>query len=136
MQKNLITVLAALCFALATTAQIPTSGQVAYWPMNGNFTDAGPNAINVTNTGATATTNGLGMLNKAMFFNNTLSTNGSIVQATIYATATINSAINFSESSSFTVAHWFKLTNIAAAGLGSGFFDNSLNYNGFGTWHG
>jgi hypothetical protein len=28
---------------------------MAYWPMNGNFTDAGPNAIVTTNNGATAT---------------------------------------------------------------------------------
>jgi Concanavalin A-like lectin/glucanases superfamily len=133
MQKRLLTALAALCFALATTAQIPVAGLVAYWPMNGNLTDAGPNAISVTNTGVTATTNGLGMVNTSMFFNNTMSASNPN-NATIFAAAAINANINFSQTASYTISHWFKINTTSLNGTGCGFFDNNLNYGGYGTW--
>ncbi|MDX1938038.1 MAG: LamG-like jellyroll fold domain-containing protein [Flavihumibacter sp.] len=132
MQKMILTALAVLCLGVISMAQ-PTSGLVAYFSMNGNFNDAGPYGITVTNTGVTATTNGLNAENRAMFFNNTLSTSYTIVPATCFGSATINSNINFSQSASYTISHWFKINSLATLGSGSGFFDNNLNYAGYGT---
>lgn len=132
MQKHLLTAVAALCFAVAG-AQPTTNGLVAYWPLNGNFTDAGPNTIAVTNTGVTATTGANGTANAAMFFNNALSSTATVVPATSFGAVTINSALNFGQTASYTVAHWFRITN-ASSTIGSGFFDNCMNYNGYATW--
>ena len=130
MKRILLTTIVAFCISY-TTAQ-PTAGLVAYWPMNGNFSDLGPNSISVTNTGATATTNKNGVVNTAMLFANNINVN----TATIYAASTINPAINFSQSASFTISHFFKINalNSINPGGASNFFDNNLNYGGYGIW--
>jgi hypothetical protein len=130
MQKHVLTAMAALCITMAAVAQPTTTGLVAYWPLNGNFTDAGPNNLTTTNTGATAAANSAGTANAAMYFNNTLG-----VQATIYATVANTAAysnISFAASASYTVAHWFRLNEVPNSA--SGFFDNGFNSNGYCTW--
>ena len=126
MQKHLLTAMAALCFAIATTAQAPTSGLVAYWPLNGNFSDQSGTGINTTNTGATATTNNLGTVNTAMAFNNPTSTPAQ------YALQTNNSAVNFSTAQNFTIccAVFFNSPYAHYTGI----YDNNLNYSGYGVW--
>ncbi len=128
MKKHLFTLFLIVNF-FAANAQAPTSGLVAYWPLNGNFTDAGPNNISTVNTGSIATTNNIGTANTAMAFLNTLSP----ANPTVYATPAITSAINFATGTNFTVSFSFKLNSIPASG-GTGLFDNCLNYGGYGVW--
>ena len=65
MKIFLQTLLAALFICTAVTAQ-PTAGLMAYWRMDGNYVDAGPNFINGTNFASTATTNNKSVANAAM----------------------------------------------------------------------
>lgn len=123
----LVIILLVSCFAsFSLFAQIPTSGLVAYWPLNGNYIDAGPNGINGTNSGSTATTNKFGVANSAMDFNNPAST---VAQ---YATHPINANVNFAPGQNFTISFLFYINTpwVHTAGL----YDNNLNYNGPGIW--
>lgn len=122
----LFLVLASCLLCFSAFSQIPTSGLVAYWPMNGNFTDAGPYSINGSNTGATATPDKFGAANKAMDFNNPGST---VVQ---YGTQPSNTNLNFSASQNFSIAFLFYMKSpFAHTG---GFYDNCLNFGGPGVW--
>ncbi|MFN8250520.1 MAG: LamG-like jellyroll fold domain-containing protein [Ferruginibacter sp.] len=125
MQKHLLTAMAALCIAFAA-AQAPTAGLVAYWPLNGNFSDASGTGISTTNMGATATTNNLNNVNTAMAFSNPTNTP---VQ---YALQTVNSAINFGTAQNFTItcAVYFNSPYVHYTGI----YDNNLNYYGYGVW--
>jgi hypothetical protein len=129
MQKHLLTATAALCLALATIAQAPTTGLVAYWPMNGNFSDLSSTGVSGTNFSATATTNNAGAVNTAMNFTNA---NADPLLVNQYATLPINAALNFSGTQNFTVCFAF-YTNPAYVHPG-GLFDNNLNYGGYGIW--
>lgn len=127
MKRILLFLGAALC--LSYTIAQPTAGLVAYWPLNGNFTDNGPNNISVTNTSVTATTNAAGIINSAMSFNNPTSTVAS------YATITSNAAINF--TGDFSIDFSFYINSPYVHGMG--FFDNGINPNsanayGYGVW--
>jgi hypothetical protein len=55
MKKIALSLLAIACLYVATAQ--PTAGLMAYWRMDGNYVDAGPNFINGTNFASTATTN-------------------------------------------------------------------------------
>lgn len=125
MKQTLLTTLVALC-TIAAIAQ-PTAGLVAYFPMNGNFTDAGPYGIAGTNSGATATTNYAGSANAAMAFANPAST---VPQ---YATHAINANTSFGIAQNFTIT----FTTYASSPYihPGGFYDNNLNTNGPGVWY-
>jgi hypothetical protein len=127
-KKNLLVLVltTASCFIAFSIFAQPTSGLVAYWPMNGNYNDAGPNAINGTNAGSTASTNKSGAANSAMNFDNPTFT---VVQ---YATHPINSNLNFSGTQNFTITFLFYLNTPWVHN--GGFYDNCLNYNGVGIW--
>lgn len=120
--RSLIIVMALLCACRQGYAQ-PTAGLAAYWPLNGNFTDNGPNNISVTNTSVTATTNYTGTANAAMNFNNSGST------VTSYASCATSSAINF--TGNFSIDFSFMVPSFPHT---MGFFDNCLNTNGYGVW--
>ncbi len=124
MQKYLLVFFISLV-AISSNAQ-PTAGLMAYWPMNGNFTDAGPNAITVTNNGATATTNISGNANGAMLFTNPTATPSQ------FARHNINANLNFSATQDFSVDFSFFLTSpyVHTCGL----YDNQINYGGYGMW--
>ncbi len=122
-----VAILLASCFISFTLfAQIPASGLVAYWPMNGNYTDAGPFGINGTNAGTTATADKFGVANRAMDFNNPTNTVSQV------ATHPVNSNLNFAAGQNFTVAFLFFIKSpwVHTGGL----YDNCLNYNGYGIW--
>lgn len=106
----------------------PTNGLVAYWPMNGSFTDAGPFNIPVTNYGATTTTNYVGAPNSAMNFSNP----GAYNVVTQYATHPVNSNLSFGTAQDFTIDFSF-YANSPFIHTG-GFYDNNLNYSGLGVW--
>jgi Concanavalin A-like lectin/glucanases superfamily len=103
----------------------PVTGLVAYWPMDGNFTDSGPNAIAGTNTGSTPATNARGIAGGAMEFVNTGS------NASQYASHAVNSNVNFSGSNDFT---YDLLVYYSSPDRAGGFYDNNLNYYGSGVW--
>jgi len=103
----------------------PTAGLVAYWPLNGNFNDAGPNAINGTNYSATATTNVANVANTAMAFANPTAT---VAQ---YGTHPSNSNLNF-VAQDFSISLSFLVNSPYVHA--NGFYDNNLNSGGYGLW--
>ena len=115
----------AALYVLSVNAQ-PTAGLVAYWRLDGNYQDAGPNLIHGTNAGSTATTNYAFAASKAMAFSNPSST---VPQ---YATHPVSSFVNFSGTQDFTISFSFYL-NSPWIHTG-GFYDNNLNYGGPGIW--
>jgi hypothetical protein len=124
MKKILLFVWAALCI-YSSNAQ-PTAGLVAYWPMNGNFNDAGPNAINGSNIGATASTNNAGLANTAMAFANPTAT---VAQ---YATHPVNAALNFLGTQNFSISFAFYVNTPFVHNMG--LYDNCINYGGPGIF--
>jgi hypothetical protein len=122
--KKIITLLSTLVFFTQVFSQT-TVGMVAYFPMNGTFTDAGPNSISATNFAATATTNNAGTANSAMNFAN--------VPAPVaqYATHVANVNTSFGTTQNFTIAFACNISSIPHAG---GLYDNNLNYGGPGVW--
>ncbi len=114
-----------LIFCVALSFAQPTAGLVAYWRLDGNYTDAGPNNIPGTNFGTTATTNYASTPNKAMLFLNPAS---AVPQ---YATAS-SSLLNFGNAQDFTVD--FSLYVNSPYIHPGGLFDNCLNHGGYGVW--
>jgi len=122
-----------LCFYVTIAffcvkAQPVIPNKVASWSFNGNFIDAGGNAINGTNFGATATTNKFGQANAAMDFNNP-STTGAVVA---YATHHANAALNYSGTQNFSISLVAFVTSPFSHTVG--LYDNNLNYFGYGMW--
>lgn len=126
MRKNLLSACLIFVLTIHGSSQIPTSGLVAYWPMNGNYTDAGPYGIHGTNAGSNATTNKFGAASSAMSFSNPTST------VSQYATHPANSNLSFSASQDFTISFLFYM-NSPWVRTG-GFYDNGLNNRGIGIW--
>ncbi len=125
MKHLILTIAIAILFLVPVMAQ-PTAGLVAYFPMNGNFTDAGPYAIAGTTYGATPTTNIAGTANTAMYFLNP----GSTVPQ--FGTHAINSNTSFGTAQDFSIA-FTVYVNSPFVHTG-GFYDNNLNSSGPGVW--
>jgi hypothetical protein len=121
--KKIITLLSILVFFTNVFSQT-TVGMVAYYPLNGNCIDAGPNGITGTNFGGTATTNNAGTANSAMNFAN--------VPAPVaqYATHVANANTSFAATQNFTIAFACNISSIPHPG---GLYDNNLNYGGPGV---
>lgn len=122
-----ILLIATCLFSFSIFAQVPTAGLVAYWRLDGNVTDAGPNGIHGSLVGgASGTTNRFGTANSAVNFNN-LSTTVSQI-----ATHPVNSNLNFGNAQDFTVSVSFFLTSpwVHAGGI----YENNMNYYGYGVW--
>lgn len=124
MKKILLTTVVALCMGNAIAQ--PTAGLVAYFPMNGNFTDAGPNGIAGTVNGATPTTNIAGASNTAMNFLNP----GSTVPQ--FGTHAINPNTSFGAAQDFSIA-FTVYANSPFVHTG-GFYDNNINTAGPAVW--
>jgi Concanavalin A-like lectin/glucanases superfamily/Secretion system C-terminal sorting domain len=107
-------------------AQAPTSGLVAFWPLDGNFNDASGNAINGTNFSATSTTSLNGVTNKAMNFANTTAT---VAQ---YGSHPITSSLNFTAAQDFTISFWVYFNSVI--NHSAGIYDNNLNAGGYGIF--
>ena len=102
MKKNLLSLVIAFC-SLLSAAQPTTVGMVGYWPMDGNFNDAGPYAVHGSNFGATATTNIASQANKAMQFLNPSLSSTTVVQ---WGTIPINSNFSFTGNQDFTIGFY------------------------------
>lgn len=124
--KSFLLLLVSIFLIYTIDAQPVIPGLVANWKMNGNFNDVGGNAINGTNSGATATTNKASQANSAMAFSNPTAV---VAQ---YASMPINAAINYSGTQNFSVS-MLVYVNLPFAHT-VGFFDNCLNYGGYGLW--
>jgi hypothetical protein len=103
----------------------PTAGLMAYWRMDGNYVDAGPNLINGTNFSSTATTNNQSVANKAMAYANLASP---VVQ---FATHPINANLSFGTAQDFSIDFSLLTTSQPHPG---GIYDNNLNYGGPGVF--
>jgi Concanavalin A-like lectin/glucanases superfamily/Secretion system C-terminal sorting domain len=123
MKSVLLTMLAVVSL-FAVTAQ-PTAGLMAYWRMDGNYVDAGPNFINGTNFASTATSNNKNVANKAMAYANPSST---VPQ---YATHPVNANLSFGTNQDFTIDFSVLTSSQPHAG---GIYDNNLNYGGPGVF--
>jgi hypothetical protein len=123
MKKIILSLMAAACL-YGATAQ-PTAGLMAYWRMDGNYVDAGPNLINGTNAGSTAATNNKSLANTAMAYANPAS---AVVQ---YATHPINANLNFGTNQDFSID--FSVLTSSQPHPG-GVYDNMLNYGGPGVF--
>ena len=110
----------------AVIAQTPTAGLMAYWKMDGNYTDYGPYSINGTNFGSTATSGVNGTSNTAMAFSNPSST---VVQ---YATHPANANLSFGASQDFSISFSIYLNSPYVHN--GGIYDNNLNYGGYGMF--
>jgi hypothetical protein len=104
----------------------PTSGLVAYWPLDGNFNDASGNVAAGTNTSATVTTNKNGVANKAMAFANPTATVAQV------GTHPITAALNFTALQNFTFSFWVYLNSPYLHSCG--IYDNNLNTGGYGAF--
>ena len=124
MKKTLI--LFSMIISIWKTEAQTTLGLVAYWPLDGNYIDYGPNGIHGTNVGSTPTTNAGNTPNRAMLF---LNPSSAVPQ---YATHPVNSNVNFSGTQNFTIA--FKVYVNSPYVHTGGFYDNNLNYGGPGVW--
>lgn len=124
--KSLLLYTLSLALLHITDAQAPTSGLVAYYPLDGNYTSTISSSFNGSNFGSVATTNKDGFSNKAMSFANPAAT---VPQ---YGTLPINAAINFSGTQNFTIS-FYTLIN-ASIPHAEGLFDNCLNYGGPGCF--
>lgn len=127
MKKILLITITALCISYAIAQ--PTAGLVAYWPMNGNFNDAGPNALNGTNNGATATTNKNGQANSAMSFSNPSPSATTVNQFVLLPTSSL---LNFSGTQNFSIVFWMYINSPVLHA--NGLYENNLNTAGMGVW--
>jgi hypothetical protein len=123
MKKITLSLMAAACLYTATAQ--PTAGLMAYWRMDGNYVDAGPNFINGTNFASTATTNNKNVANKAMAYANPLS---AVAQ---YATHPVNANLSFGTNQDFSIDFSVLTSSQPHAG---GIYDNNLNYGGPGVF--
>jgi hypothetical protein len=124
MKKILLFLMAAALCLLTATAQ-PTAGLMAYWRMDGNYADAGPNFINGTNAGSTVTTNNRSIANSAMAYSNPASP---VVQ---FATHPVNANLSFGINQDFSID--FSVLTSSQPHPG-GIYDNNLNYGGPGVF--
>jgi hypothetical protein len=123
MKSFLLTMMALVC--LYTGKAQPTAGLMAYWRMDGNYVDAGPNFINGTNFASTTTTNNKSVANTAMAYANPSS---AVAQ---YATHPINANLSFGTNQDFSIDFSVLTTSQPRAG---GIYDNMLNYGGPGVF--
>lgn len=109
--------------------QAPVNGLQAYWPLDGNYADAGPLGINGTNSGSTSAADNRGLIGKAMAFSNPNPDTRVVAQ---YASHPSSSNLNFTLSSEFT---YDLLVYISSPFIhAGGFYDNGINSNGASIW--
>ncbi|MEI9947308.1 MAG: LamG-like jellyroll fold domain-containing protein [Chitinophagaceae bacterium] len=94
-------------------------GLVAYYKLDGNATDAGPNGINGTITNVTGTNNSAGLSNKAMSFSNAI--NASNPAATSYITLPASPFLQLTGDKSFSF--WIKpASDVPSDGYNEAFY--------------
>jgi len=112
--------IAILAFSINSFAQIPTNGQIGWYPFNGNAIDESVNSNDGTVTGATLTIDRFGNTNSAYSFNG-ISNKISIPNVAVQG------------SSDRTISCWIKTTSNGPVSMiistGSSSYDNGGTYN-------
>lgn len=129
MKKSLLSLLTLFSF-FYSFSQAPTNGLVAYWPLDSNYNDSGPNAIHGTNFASTSATNVFGETNKAMAFSNT---DPSYLVVSQYASHPNSTNLNFALNQDFSLD--FNVSIASPYIHPGGLYDYGLNYNGFGIYY-
>ena len=76
LMNRFLTLICLLVLSYVSFAQDLNLGLVAYYKLDGDALDSGPNALNGIITNVSPTTNSLGQPNKAMSFTNTVAAGG------------------------------------------------------------
>lgn len=110
-----------LAARISASAQAPTNGLLAHFPLNNNATNSGPGNISATVNGTSYTTNINNTPGSAVQFGGNLNS---------YVNFTDNGLLDFSGSTNFSISFSFFFNGNTTSGL----VDNCLNYGGWGIW--
>lgn len=113
--------LALLAARISTSAQAPTAGLLAHFPLNNTVANNGPGNITASLANITYTSNNSNTSNSAVQFAGNLNS---------LISFTDNGLLDFSGTSNFTISFSFLFNGSTNAGL----IDNCLNYNGWGIY--
>ncbi len=113
--------LALLAIRISASAQAPTNGLQAHFPLNNSNTNSGPGNITASLANMTYTTNNQNTASSAVQFGGNLNS---------LITFTDNDLLDFSGTTNFTISFSFFFNGSANAGL----IDNCLNYSGWGIY--
>lgn len=113
--------LALLAARISASAQAPTNGLQAHFPLNNSNTNSGPGNITASLANMTYTTNNQNTASSAVQFGGNLNS---------LITFTDNGLLDFTGTTNFTISFSFFFNGSANAGL----LDNCLNYNGWGLY--
>lgn len=110
-----------LAARISASAQAPTNGLLAHFPLNNNAANSGPGNISATVNGTSYTTNINNTPGSAIQFGGNLNS---------YVNFTDNGLLDFSGSTNFSISFSFFFNGSTTSGL----VDNCLNYGGWGIW--
>lgn len=113
--------LALLAARISASAQAPTNGLQAHFPLNNSNTNSGPGNITASLANMTYTTNNQNTASSAVQFGGNLNS---------LITFTDNGLLDFTGTTNFTISFSFFFNGSANAGL----LDNCLNYSGWGLY--
>lgn len=113
--------LALLAIRISASAQAPTAGLQAHFPLNNSTANSGPGNITASLANMTYTTNNQNTANSAVQFGGNLNS---------LITFADNGLLDFTGTANFTISFSFFFNGSANAGL----LDNCLNYNGWGIY--
>ena len=113
--------LALLAARISASAQAPTAGMLAYFPLTNSTSNSGTGNITATLNSISYTTNNHNVANSAIQFGNNLNS---------FVSFTDNGLADFSGTTNFTISFSFLFNGSTNAGL----IDNCLNYNGWGCY--
>lgn len=113
--------LALLAARISASAQAPTNGLLAHFPLNNSTTNSGPGNITASLANITYTSNNSNTANSALQFAGNLNS---------LVTFADNGLLDFTGTNNFTVSFSFFFNGSLNAGL----IDNCLNYNGWGIY--
>jgi hypothetical protein len=106
--------------SIPVNGTIPTDGQVAYYPFNGNSNDESGNNRDLTNYGAALTTDRFGNANSAYSFDGV----SSYLQVNAFPAFLTN----------FTYSAWIKVTDAGLSDKNNNFWSYGVEGAGLSTW--
>ncbi len=113
--------LALLAARISASAQAPTNGLLAHFPLNNSTTNSGPGNITASLTNVTYTTNINNSPNAAVQFGGNVNS---------FVSITDNGLLDFTGNANFTLSFSFFFNGSTNSGL----IDNCLNYGGWGIY--
>jgi hypothetical protein len=113
--------LALLAARISASAQAPTNGMLAYFPLNNSTSNGGSGNVTAALTGVSYTTNINNTPSSALQFGGNLNS---------YVNFTDNGLLDFAGTANFTISFSFFFNGTSSAGL----VDNCINYFGWGIY--